>query len=87
MSFQNFPDSGAQPQQQVPEEQGGYGGPEGGYGGGAPQQHSMGQPMDPSQQQGQFPGGPQQGAPGAPGSQGGSDQKTTLWYVVKRGVS
>lgn len=85
MSFQNFGDGSAQPQQ-APEEQAGYGGP------GAPQQHPMGQQMDPSQQQGQFPGGPQQqgqfpggpqqGAPGAPDSQGGGDQKTTLWYVL-----
>jgi len=74
MSFSNFGEGGAQPQQGG-EEQGGYGAP------GAPQQQTpMGQQMDPSQQHGQFPGAPPQGgAPGAPGSQPGGDQKTTLW--------
>jgi hypothetical protein len=74
MSFQNFGDGSAQPQQGG-EEQGGYGAP-----GAAQQQMPMGQQMDPNQQQNQFPGGPQAGGPGGPGSQGG-DQKTTLWYV------
>ena len=76
MSFPNFGEGGAQPQQGT-EEQGGYGAP-----GEFQQQHSMGQQMDPAQQQNQFPGGPQQGPPGGPGSQPGGDQKTTLWYVV-----
>ena len=72
MSYQNFGDGNGQPQQGS-EEQGGYGAP-----GGIPQQHQMGQQMDPTQQN-QFSGG-QPGAPGSggPGSQGG-DQKTTLW--------
>lgn len=72
MAFNNNFGDGAQPQQGA-EEPGNYGGP------GAQQQHpmgQMGQQMDPSQQQNQFPGG----QPGAPGSAGG-DQKTTLWLV------
>ena len=85
MSFPTFGEGGAQ-QQPGQEEQGGFeqGGYEQGGGFGAPgaqQQHPMGQNMDPSQQQGQFPGGPQPGGPGAPGPQAGGDQKTTLWYV------
>lgn len=72
MSFQSYGEGGAPPQQGS-EEQGGFGGP------GAPQQqHQMGQQMDPSQQQNQYPGAPQPGPPG-PGSQPGGDQKTTLW--------
>lgn len=70
MSYQNFSEGNGQPQQGA-EEQGGFGA--------AQQQHQMGQQMDPSQQQGQFPGAPQAGGPGAPGSQPGGDQKTTLW--------
>ena len=73
MSFPNFGEGGAQPQQGA-EEQGGYGAPQ--------QQHQMGQQIDPNQQQNQYPGVPQPG-PGGPGSQSGGDQKTTLWYVVK----
>lgn len=84
MSFQNFGEGGAQPQglgeEQGAFDQGGFGGP------GAPQQQDpmgqqnpMGQQMDPSQQQGQFQGAQQGGTPGAPGSQPGGDQKTTLW--------
>lgn len=75
MSYQNFGDGNGQPPQAT-EEQGGYGGP------GAPQQMPMGQQLDPSQQQGQFPGAPQQGGPGTPGGPGqppGGDAKTTLW--------
>lgn len=75
MSFPNFGETGAQPQQPG-EEQGAFGAP------GAPQQQSMAPPqMDPSQQQGQFPGAPQGGPPpGSAGPQSGGDQKTTLWY-------
>ena len=72
MSFQNF-EGGNQPQQPGGEDQGGFGGP-----GANSQQPNMAQQMDPTQQQGQFTGGPQGVAPGGPGSQGG-DQKTTLW--------
>jgi len=80
MSFPNFGEGGAQPQQGN-EEQGGYGAP------GAPQQQNpMGQQMDPSQQQGQFPGAQQSGPPGSAGPQPGGDSKTTLWYVVMRRV-
>ncbi|KAK0252858.1 hypothetical protein B0A54_09652 [Friedmanniomyces endolithicus] len=90
MSFQNFGDGGAQPQQgeeehggyeQAAFEQGGFeqgGFEQGGFGGpgGPQQQNQMVQQMDPSQQQqGGFP----QGGPGGPGSQPGGDQKTTLW--------
>lgn len=82
MSFPNFGEGGAQ-QQPGQEEQGGFeqGGMEQGAFGapGAQQQHPMGQNMDPSQQQGQFPGGPQAGGPSGPGPQAGGDQKTTLW--------
>ena len=74
MSYQNFGDGNGQPQPGAAE-QGGYGAP-----GGMQQQHQMGQQMDPTQQQNQFPGAPQPGAPGG-GSQPGGDQKTTLWYV------
>ncbi|KAF2483501.1 hypothetical protein BDY17DRAFT_310491 [Neohortaea acidophila] len=71
MSYQNFSEGNGQPQQGA-EEQGGFGAAQ------QQQQHQLGQQMDPSQQQGQFPGAPQAGGPGGPGSQGG-DQKTTLW--------
>ena len=74
MSYNNFGDAGVQPQQGE-QDQGGFGAP------GAQQQPTMGQQMDPSQQQNQFPGA-QPGAPGAPGGQPGGDQKTTLWFVV-----
>lgn len=72
MSFPNFGETGAQPQQ-AGEEQGAFGAA------GAPQaQNQMNQAIDPSQQQGQFP--PQQGpAQGGNGAAPGSDQKTTLW--------
>lgn len=83
MSYQNFGDGTPQPQQGA-EEQGGYGAP-----GGIQQQHQMGQQMDPTQQQNQFPGAPQPGppgGPGAPGSQPGGDQKTTLWYASTKYV-
>lgn len=74
MSFPNFGETGAQPQQPG-EEQGAFGAP------GAPQQQQMPQQMDPSQQQGQFGGAPQGGPPpGSAGPQSGGDQKTTLWY-------
>lgn len=72
MAYNNNFGDGAQPQQGA-EEAGGFG---------AQPQHAMGQmgqPMDPNQQQNQFPGA-QAGTPGGPGSQGG-DQKTTLWYA------
>ncbi|KAK4504051.1 hypothetical protein PRZ48_004966 [Zasmidium cellare] len=74
MSFPNF-EGGAQPPQQGGEEQGGFGAAPG-----APQQPALGQQMDPSQQQSQFPGAPQ-GAPGAApqAPQPGQEQKTTLW--------
>jgi hypothetical protein len=75
MNFQNFGDGTGQPQQGG-EEQGGYGAP-----GAGQQPMQMGQQMDPSQQQNQFPGAPQAGGPGAPGAQPGGDQKTTLWYA------
>ncbi|KAF2720445.1 RNA-binding domain-containing protein [Polychaeton citri CBS 116435] len=73
MSFNNFGEAGAQPQQ-AGQEQGAFGGP------GAEQpQNPMGQQIDPSQQQGQFPGAPQGGAPPQQPSTPGSDSKTTLW--------
>ncbi|KAK3629291.1 hypothetical protein LTR56_018178 [Elasticomyces elasticus] len=87
MSFQNFGEGGAQPQQGEAEhggfeqqgafeQQGGFGGP----GGPPQQQQGMGQQMDmdPSQQQ-QVPNPFAQNGPGGPGSQPGVDQKTTLW--------
>ena len=95
MSYPNYGDGGAQPQQGGEEqggfEQGGFeqgGFDQGGYGApGAPQQqHSMGQQMDPSQQQNQFQGGPQSGGNG-PGPQSGSGEKTTLWYVKKKWIT
>lgn len=75
MSYQQFGEGGAQPQAGS-EEQGGF--EHGGYGapGGPPQQHQMGQQMDP-QQQNVFPGQP--GAPGSSEGPAGGDQKTTLW--------
>jgi hypothetical protein len=73
MSFPSFGEAGAQPQPAT-EEQGGFGAP-----GAAQQQNPIGQQMDPSQQQAQFPGAPQGGAPGAQGPQPGGDRKTTLW--------
>lgn len=87
MSFPNFGEAGAQPQQGG-EEQGGYEQAQyeqgqyeqGGYGApGAQQQpNPMAQQMDPSQQPGQFVGGPQ-GGPAGQVPQPGGDSKTTLW--------
>ncbi|KAK4555870.1 hypothetical protein LTR86_007090 [Recurvomyces mirabilis] len=94
MSFPNFGEGGAQPQQageeqgqfhqeqgQFHQEQGQFQHEQGGFGGqGAPQQQNpMGQQMDPNQQQqGQFPGA-QGGAPGGGPGEPGPDSKTTLW--------
>lgn len=63
--------------QQTPEEQAAaFGAP------GVPQQQaSMVPQLDPSQQQGQFPGPTQAQGPGSAGPSPGGDQKTTLWYV------
>lgn len=74
MSFPNF-EGGAQPPQQGGEEQGAFGATTGAN----QQPQPMGQQMDPSQQQGQFQGGPQVAATGPGGPQPGGDQKTTLW--------
>jgi hypothetical protein len=74
MSFQPNFEGGAQ-QQQGKEEQNAFGAAPTGL----QQPNPMNQQMDPSQQQGQFPGAPQGGAPGPGGPQAGGDQKTTLW--------
>jgi hypothetical protein len=74
MSFQPNFEGGAQ-QQQGKDEQNAFGGAPAGL----QQPNPMNQQMDPSQQQGPFPGAPQGGAPGPGGPQAGGDQKTTLW--------
>ena len=88
MSFPNFGEAGAQPQQATQEHGGFTGGPDQQQAAmGQPMdqqmgqqmgQQQMGQQMDQSQSQGQFQGPPTSGTPGAQGGQP-QEGKTTLW--------